>query len=262
MNYPPEKKPHSDAAQNSRHFIPVKNINALLDSEHDFRSADEPVCNPEEEIVMFEIIRAPKAGPVKPNVPGQKRSDNHATLEPAVPEPVDFSEKKDKIPAANEEFHFTVELPGKFPAPEHSDLPVIEKHDTYYLEIPSIHYINDIRDEYEAETFADLDLKSATPQSSDAEKITGANVFRTDPSSSAVMRSNVTAAFNSDESGIDQAILKHVTSDPFLSEKKLFYLLKKELPRNFNLSRRVFRKHLRNNGLETGYKRFRAYITG
>ncbi len=59
---------------------------------------------------------------------------------------------------------------------------------------------------------------------------------------------------------VDSILIRLVTSEPFLSEGDLLYLLKRV--HGFSISRRTLKRALFRNGLENAYKRYRAYISG
>ncbi|MBN1308666.1 MAG: hypothetical protein JXA18_12150 [Chitinispirillaceae bacterium] len=58
---------------------------------------------------------------------------------------------------------------------------------------------------------------------------------------------------------IDSMLIRVVCSEPLLSEAELLLRLKETMP---DLTKRLLRQALVRNGLDTDYKRFRAYMTG
>ena len=58
---------------------------------------------------------------------------------------------------------------------------------------------------------------------------------------------------------LDSALVQLICSEPLLSEEDLLILLKEKLP---NLNKHELKDALIRNGLETDYKRFRAYMAG
>ncbi|MBN1758705.1 MAG: hypothetical protein JW863_10325 [Chitinispirillaceae bacterium] len=170
---------------------------------------------------------------------------------------------RDVLPSSeSDDFHLTVEIPGKKKSSSHTDLPIMEEKNSYYLEIPSIHYQNDFRDEYEIETYADLDEESIDvnqTSSPDSGKDTIPTVILP-----GTKKQEPTILFADEHSHptIDEVIGQHICNEPFLSENELYSLLKHETFSNFKLTRQSLRKRLVTKGLETGYKRFLAYISG
>ena len=262
MNYPPEKIPDTAQTVADEHFIPVKNISSFLDSDEEFNFSGHSGDGPTETLVTFEVIRKPDA------VEKKARSNPPETVnlpKASPPVPADTTgplTENGEPPSNTEDFHFTVELPGKAPqtAPEHT--LGRENREMYYLEIPSVHYANDCRDDYEVETMVDMDLKAGPTLSDTTVDIYVNTAPAINPTGPAKQRMELFLPSDSSETEIDETLATLVTREPFLSEIALYSLLKEELPHNFNLSRRMFRTHLRKNGLDTGYKRFRAYITG
>lgn len=262
MNYPPEKIPDSAQTVADEHFIPVKNINQFLDSDEGFNFSEQNSDCPADTLVTFEVIRKPDTFQKKPKCNPPEPADLPKTPTIVHPDTTDTPAETAGSPSDAEDFHFTVELPAKVPptAPNHT--PGRENREMYYLEIPSVHYANDYHDEYEVETMVDVDLKSSTTLSDTTVDIQINTVPAANPPGPVKQRPEPFLPSDSNETGIDEALTTLVTREPFLSEIALYSLLKDELPHNFNLSRRVFKIHLKKNGLDTGYKRFRAYITG
>ena len=263
MNYPPEKIPGTAQTVADEHFIPVKNINSFLDSDEEFSFSDLNADGPTGTLVTFEIIRKPDT--VRKNAGSNPPETVNLPKAPlAVPQNTsDTPAGTTGSPSDIKDFHLTIELPGKVPpttAPKHTSTK--ENREMYYLEIPSVHYANDFHDDYEVETMVDMDLKAGSRLSDTTVDIRVNTAPAANPPGVVKQRLEPFLPSDSIEPGIDEALTALVTSEPFLSEIALFFLLKDELPHNFKLSRRVFRTHLRKNGLDTGYKRFRAYITG
>ncbi len=263
MNYSPEKLPGAAQRQDDEHFIPVKNINSFLDSDEVFTFSEHNGDDSAETLVTFEVIRKPEAieNKAKSNPP-EPAAHLPEALSMAPPDTTDTPAGTTGSLSDTKDFHFTVELPGKVPPTVPNRTPGRENREMYYLEIPSVHYANDSRDEYDVETMVDIDLKASTRLSDTTVDFDINTAPAANPPGAVKQESEPFLSSDSIEVGIDEVLTTLVTREPFLSEIALFSLLKDELPCNFNLSRRVFRTHLRKNGLDTGYKRFRAYITG
>ena len=255
-NIAPEKKFTAE-----EHFFPVKNIDAILDTDPDFSRLRKSPATSGDEIITFEVMKhSSSLQPKSSGTPQTSRAEG--TTLPAAPPLEKEPTETNRSTVAAEDFHLTVEIPGKKQSGKHSVLPLNENNSPYYLEIPSIHYTNDSRDEYEIETFSDLDQESIA-SAGDSARNTGDVEFPKNVSPDTSLQG--IGNDHPDEHvppAIDEAIEQLICNEPFLSEKDLFFLLKCETFSDFKLTRQNLRKRLRINGLETGYKRFRAYISG
>lgn len=65
-----------------------------------------------------------------------------------------------------------------------------------------------------------------------------------------------------DSTDLNDILFKVIASEPLLTEDDLLFLVKKEYSGQLTISRRILRQALEHNGLQDGYKRLQAYITG
>lgn len=64
------------------------------------------------------------------------------------------------------------------------------------------------------------------------------------------------------DNSVEKVLDELISREPFLSEDELFFLLKDRKINGFHLTRRSLRRVLVKEGLENGYKRYRAYLNG
>ena len=262
-----QRKKSSSTESSQKYLIPVKNINAFLLSEPDVGYINGRIEEAEKKIVSFEAKKNRSAA--KPRVSPAENQD-----------PLD-------VPF----FDISISLPADSASvPETPVKPVqgIEKNDFY---IPVKPYRKDpvFQGKFEPENTPDAGFRNRqasvrvpSNQPENAYRHSGPETDSFITNFSTETRpdqpSGISNSFNSiieenfshneDQKPvilrltIDEALEQAVCSDPFLSENDLLELLKQEHYGGFSLSRRILKKKLIKNGLETRYKRFRAYIAG
>lgn len=165
---------------------------------------------------------------------------------------------------ADEDFHFTIEIPVHRTRREHTETSTSGNNDIFYLDTPIPENSGEEPGEelFEVETRSDLDSGyfGEVPVVSPVHSAT--NSPKTETAYLSASRSVNTPHHTAGPLTIDEAIEQLVSSEPFLSESEMYHLLKGTSYTDFKLTRRTLKKQLRIIGLENSYQRFRTFMAG